>query len=122
MAFVLQLLGLETDKIQALILRQPSLLARTSEGLQAKIDAYTDMFGEEHLGAALFGAPQLLTMKVDAVRSRHELLQQLVQLVPAWQHQYEEASKETLAVWLCSRWANNLRLLLVTFLHTSRNQ
>lgn len=54
---------------------------------------------------ALAAAPQLLTMKAEAVRARHELLTQLAQLQPAWAAQLAEASKETLAVWLCSRCA-----------------
>lgn len=52
---------------------------------------------------ALAAAPQLLTMKVDAVKSRFELLSQLAELQPAWRAQLEEATVETLAVWLCSR-------------------
>jgi hypothetical protein len=42
-------------------------------------------------------------MKVDAVRARHELLTSLAALQPGWEAQLAEASKETLAVWLCSR-------------------
>jgi hypothetical protein len=54
---------------------------------------------------AVAGAPQLLTMKVDAVRARHELLTSLAALQPSWASQLAEASQETLAVWLCSRCA-----------------
>jgi hypothetical protein len=54
---------------------------------------------------AVAGAPQLLTMKVDAVRARHELLTSLAALQPGWASQLADASKETLAVWLCSRCA-----------------
>jgi hypothetical protein len=59
---------------------------------------------------AVAGAPQLLTMKVDAVRARHELLTSLAALQPGWTSQLADASKETLAVWLCSRCAVTLHL------------
>lgn len=58
---------------------------------------------------AIAGAPQLLTMKVEAVRARHDLLTELAQLQDSWSHQLADASKETLAVWLCSRWAHTGR-------------
>lgn len=102
MELLCKLLALDMATARALVLRQPSLLARTTEGLQAKIDAYRDMFGQEHLGQALAAAPQLLTMKVEAVRARYDLLTQLARLQPAWTQQLQEASHETLAVWLCS--------------------
>jgi hypothetical protein len=44
-------------------------------------------------------------MKVDAVKSRFQLLTQLAELQPAWSTQLEEATVETLAIWLCSRCA-----------------
>lgn len=37
------------------------------------------------------------------MKARHELLTSLAALQPAWTAQLGEASKETLAVWLCSR-------------------
>jgi hypothetical protein len=43
----LQLLELEREVVQGLVLRQPSLLARASEGLQGKVTAYADIFGED---------------------------------------------------------------------------
>eukprot|EP00879_Flechtneria_rotunda_P010095 GHRR01010553.1.p1 GENE.GHRR01010553.1~~GHRR01010553.1.p1 ORF type:complete len:552 (+),score=265.30 GHRR01010553.1:262-1917(+) len=97
-----ELLGLDTEAVRGLVLRQPSLLARTTEGLQSKVEAYANIFGQEYLGQALAAAPQLLTMKVEAVSARYDLLKQLVQLQPAWSNQLAEASMETLAVWLCS--------------------
>lgn len=42
-----QLLELEREVVQGLVLRQPSLLARASEGLQGKVTAYADIFGED---------------------------------------------------------------------------
>jgi hypothetical protein len=42
-----QLLELEQDVVRGLVLRQPSLLARASEGLQSKVTAYADIFGED---------------------------------------------------------------------------
>lgn len=45
-----QLLDLDMATVRALVLRQPSLLARTTEGLQSKVDAYVELFGQEHLG------------------------------------------------------------------------
>eukprot|EP00775_Hariotina_reticulata_P005567 gene5567-5804_t len=102
MGLLSRLLDLDMATVRALVLRQPSLLARTTEGLQSKVDAYAELFGQEHLGQALAAAPQLLTMKVEAVTARYELLQQLAQLQPSWTSQLHEASQETLAVWLCS--------------------
>ncbi|WIA11405.1 hypothetical protein OEZ85_011523 [Tetradesmus obliquus] len=102
MALLEQLLGIEQEAVRGLVLRQPSLLARTSEGLSGKVEAYAELFGADAVGKALAGAPQLLTMKVDAVKVRHELLASLAALQPAWTAQLGEASKETLAVWLCS--------------------
>ncbi len=54
---------------------------------------------------ALAGAPQLLTMKVEAVQARHDLLRALVELQASWQQQLEGAGSELRAVWLCSRCA-----------------
>lgn len=42
-----QLLELEQDVVRGLVLRQPSLLARASEGLQSKVTAYADIFGDD---------------------------------------------------------------------------
>lgn len=39
--------------VRALVLRQPSLLARTTEGLQSKVDAYMELFGQDHLGQVI---------------------------------------------------------------------
>jgi hypothetical protein len=61
---------------------------------------------------AVAGAPQLLTMRVEAVQARHELLASLAALQPSWASQLAEASKETLAVWLCSRCGCLLDVLL----------
>ncbi|KAF6261618.1 hypothetical protein COO60DRAFT_742444 [Scenedesmus sp. NREL 46B-D3] len=102
MGLLERLLGIERDAARALVLRQPSLLARTTDGLAGKVDAYAELFGHDSVGKAVAGAPQLLTMKVDAVRARHELLTSLAALQPTWASQLAEASKETLAVWLCS--------------------
>lgn len=44
---VLQLLQLEQDVVRGLVLRQPSLLARASEGLQSKVKEYADIFEDE---------------------------------------------------------------------------
>jgi hypothetical protein len=41
------LLELEQDAVRGLVLRQPSLLARASDGLQSKVTAYADIFGED---------------------------------------------------------------------------
>jgi hypothetical protein len=53
--FLLQLLGLERDAVRALVLRQPSLLARTTEGLAGKVDAYAEMFGSDNVGKVRIG-------------------------------------------------------------------
>jgi hypothetical protein len=47
---LLQLLGLQPEAVRALVLRQPSLLARTTEGLAGKVDAYAEMFGRDSVG------------------------------------------------------------------------
>lgn len=41
---------MEPAGVRSLVLRQPSLLARASEGLQSKVDAYGELFGQQHLG------------------------------------------------------------------------
>jgi hypothetical protein len=48
-----QLLDLDMAAVRALVLRQPSLLARTTEGLQSKVDAYMELFGQDHLGQVI---------------------------------------------------------------------
>ena len=44
---LVQLLELDQLVVRGLVLRQPSLLARASEGLQSKVTAYADIFGED---------------------------------------------------------------------------
>lgn len=48
---VVQLLSLELPAARALVLRQPSLLARTGEGLAGKVEAYAALLGQEQIGA-----------------------------------------------------------------------
>lgn len=36
--------------MRGLVLRQPSLLARTSEGLSGKVEAYAELFGADAVG------------------------------------------------------------------------
>jgi hypothetical protein len=42
--------------VRALVLRQPSLLARTTEGLAGKVDAYAEMFGRDSVGKVGWGS------------------------------------------------------------------
>jgi hypothetical protein len=76
-ACLLQLLGLERDAVRALVLRQPSLLARTTEGLAGKVDAYAEMFGSDNVGkvrTSVAGGGWRVVMQRELHRSCREAL------------------------------------------------
>ncbi|GIL84944.1 hypothetical protein Vretifemale_13504, partial [Volvox reticuliferus] len=91
--------------LASVVLRQPSLLTLSPETVRHKIAVVTQVLELEgrpdELRAVLRGAPQVLTLAADNIRTKAAALKAAVAPLPALHTQLLRAPPQTVAVWLC---------------------
>ncbi|GIL53611.1 hypothetical protein Vafri_9224, partial [Volvox africanus] len=91
--------------LASVVLRQPSLLTLSPETVRHKIDVVTQVLELEdrpdELRTVLRGAPQVLTLAADSIRTKAAALRAAVAPYPALRAQLLRAPPQTVAMWLC---------------------
>ncbi|GLI67077.1 hypothetical protein VaNZ11_011274, partial [Volvox africanus] len=95
----------DNTDLASVVVRQPSLLTLSPETVRHKIAIVAQVLELEgrpdELRAVLRGAPQVLTLAADSIRTKAAALQAAVAPYPALRAQLLRAPPQTVAMWLC---------------------